>query len=85
MAGLVLNPRYFGGPRIFCRGGGGVPLSWYVPIIASGTRVSPLHYLAVLGRCHACIKLGGINGVLQVLVAHIHQQVVHSCAHILLL
>ena len=30
---------------------GGVSLCWYVPIIASRTRVSPLHGLAVRRRC----------------------------------
>ena len=43
---------------------GVVSLSWFVPIIALGTRVSPLHDLAVFGsfqgswRGHACIGLG---------------------------
>ena len=45
-AGLVLNPRYLGGPRISCV----VFLSGFVPIIASGTRVSPLHGLAARRR-----------------------------------
>ena len=54
---------------------GVVSLSWFVPIIVSGTRVSPLHVMAVRRhfhrpwRGHACIGLGrsmwhfsGFNG-----------------------
>jgi hypothetical protein len=61
VAGLVLKPRFLGGPRFFYRV---VSLSWFVPNIALGTRVSPLHDLAVFQRFqgswrgHACIGLG---------------------------